>query len=116
MGPDKGVLAFRSWIRLLASGRIPYKYNPPMPEADNEIVFDQWNGHTKHCRICQTTLRNLKKVCATSFFTAACVAVLRPTGKSLDLVSVLTTAGIGVALNKLIGLFYRSEFSHDRND
>lgn len=113
---DKGVLNYRNWLRLLAGGRIPYKYGPLMPDADNEIVFDQWNGHTKYCQICQTALANLKKVRFAAFFTATCLAVLRPAGNALNLVSVLATAGIGLALNKLIGMFYRYEFSHAHND
>jgi hypothetical protein len=113
---DKGVLNYRNWLRLLAGGRIPYKYDPQMPDADNEIVFDQWNGHTKHCHICQTALANLKKARLAAFFVATCLAVLRPSGKVLNLFSVLTSAGTGLALNKLIALFYRFEFSHGHND
>jgi hypothetical protein len=113
---DKGVLNYRNWLRLLAGGRIPYKYDPAMPAADNEVVFDQWNGHTKYCHICQTALANLKKVRLAAFFTATCLVVLRPGGKVLNLIGVLVTAGLGLGLNKLIGLFYRFEFSHGHND
>jgi hypothetical protein len=116
IGIDKGVLNYRNWLRVLAGGRIPYKYDPKMPAADNEVVFDQWNGHTKHCQICLTALANLKKVRFAAFFVATCFAVLRPAGKVLNLLSVLFTAGMGLGLNKLIGMFYRYEFSHGHND
>jgi hypothetical protein len=113
---DKGVLNYRNWLRVLAGGRIPYKYDPQMPDADNELAFDQWNGHTKHCHICQTTLANLKKARLAAFFVATCLTVLRPSGKILNLFSVLVSAGMGLALNKLIALFYRLEVSHGHND
>lgn len=117
VNPDKGVLNFRNWLRLIAGGRIPYKYNPPMPPADNEVVFNQWEGHTKYCKICQTALANLKKARFASFFASACLAVLRPTqSKIFQLTSVFLSAGIGLVLNKLIGMFYRYEFSHAHND
>jgi hypothetical protein len=116
VGMDKGVLNYRNWLRLLAGGRIPYKFDPQMPEADNEIVFDQWNGHTKHCQYCLTALANLKKARLATFFVSTCLAVLRPAGNVFNLVSVLATAGLGLGLNKLIGLFYRFEFSHAHND
>jgi hypothetical protein len=109
---DKGVLNYRNWLRVLAGGRIPYMYNQQMPEADNEIVFDQWKSHTKHCHICRTALANLKKVRLAAFLVATCFAVVRPAGKVLNLVSVLFTAGMGLGLNTLIGMFYRYEFSH----
>lgn len=116
MEADKGVLNYRNWLRVLAGGRIPYKYDPAMPPADNEVVFDQWNGHTKHCHMCLTALANLKKVRFAAFLVATCLAVLRPAGKVLNLASVLATAGLGLGLNALIGKFYRSEFSHAHND
>jgi hypothetical protein len=113
---DMGVLNYRNWLQLLAGGRIPYKYDPQMPDADSEVVFDQWNGHTKHCHICQTALGNLKKARLAAFFVATCLAVLRPAGKVLNLFSVLASVGMGLALNKLIDMFYRFECSHGHND
>jgi hypothetical protein len=113
---DKGVLNYRNWLRVLAGGRIPYKYDPQMPGADNELAFDQWNGHTKHCHICQSALANLKKARLAAFSVATCLAVIRPSVKVLNLFSVLVSAGMGLALNKLIVLFYRFEFSHGHND
>ena len=111
-----GVVNFRNWIRVLAGGHIPYKYNPQMPPASNDIVFDVWNSHTKYCQYCQVALKNLKKVRFAAFFAATCLAVLRPMNKVLNLASVLLTAGTGMLLHKLIGLFYRYEFSHAHND
>lgn len=111
-----GVLNFRNWIRFIAGGHIPYKYDRQMPSANTEIVFDVWNAHTKNCQYCQAALKNLKKIRFAAFFAATCLSVLRPMSKVLNLVSVLITAGVGLALNKLIGLFYRYEFSHAHND
>ena len=114
---DVGVVNFRNWLRLLAGGRIPYKNSPSMPQANNDIVFDVWNSHTKYCQVCQTALKNVKRARLASFVVATCLAVLRPaTHKLVNLASVLATAGIGLALHKLVGLFYRYEYSHARND
>lgn len=114
---DKGVLNYRNWLRQLADGRIPYKYNPVMPEVDESAVFDQWNSHTKHCRMCLGALRNLKRLRFISLFAAICLAVIRPFCKTwMNLASVLTTTGIAVALTKGIGKFHRYEFSHGHKD
>jgi hypothetical protein len=63
-------------------------------------------------------LRRLKKVRFASLFAAACMAVLRPErlGAKGSLASTLALAGIGLLVNKLIGMFYRYEFSHAHND
>lgn len=121
---DRGVLSFRDWLDKRAGGRIPYKYNPTMPEPNNEVVFDVWNGHTKYCSICQSALKKLKIARFVAFFIASCLTVLRPSAttatttlrKVLSLSGVLVSAGIGLLLNKLIGTFYRFEFSHGKND
>jgi Pheophorbide a oxygenase len=113
---DKGVLLFRNWIRQLAGGRIPYLNNPVMPPASNNVVFDVWNGHTKYCRYCQDALRRLQRVRFASLTAAACLAVVRPLGVVGNLVSTLGLAGLGLLVNKLIGMFYRYEFSHAHND
>ena len=114
---DKGVLNFRNWLRLLAGGRIPYKNNLRMPPANNEVVFNQYEGHTKYCVFCQNALANLKKARFIAFFAATCLAILRPTKmKIVHLAGVSITAGIGLVFNKLIGMFYRNEFSHAHND
>jgi hypothetical protein len=114
---DVGVINFRNWLRLLAGGRIPYKYSPAMPEANNDMVFDVWNAHTKYCRVCQRALKNIKRARFASFVAAACLAVLRPMpSKALNLAGALTTAVVGFALNKFSRMFYRYEFSHAHND
>ena len=89
-----------------------------MPDSSNEVVFDVWNGHTKYCRYCQDALRRLKKVRFASLFAAACMAVVRPAklGVKGSLASTLALAGVGLLVNKLIGMFYRYEFSHSHND
>lgn len=120
IGVDRGVLAFRSWLQKHSRGGvIPYATQHAMPPADNEVVFDVWNGHTKYCKVCQAALANLRKARFASFVVSACLAVLRPfqaKWKALNLASVLLSAGVGLALNKLIGMFYRYEFSHAHND
>lgn len=113
---DRAVLAFRTWLSSLAGGKIPYKYNPQMPEPNNEVVFDVWNSHTKHCAICQRALKNIKRARFASFLVATCLAVWRPSNQVVNMASVLASAGLGVALHKLAGLFYRYEFSHAHND
>jgi len=113
---DKGVITFRNWLRQFASGRIPYKNNPSIPSASNEVVFDVWNAHTKHCRYCLTALGRLKKARFASFAAAAGFGVLRPFGRLGSLASTFALVGAGLLLHKLIGMFYRYEFSHAHND
>lgn len=116
IGADKGVITYRNWMKQLAGGKIPYKNNPTMPSADNNVVFDVWNSHTKYCKYCQGALKNLKKARFAAFFVSTCLAVLRPFSAAAgNLLSTLFTAGLGLALSKLIGLFYRYEFSHAHN-
>lgn len=114
---DKGVLNFRTWMSKFAGGHIPFKGDTTMPAADNEVVFDVWNGHTKHCKQCQGALKNLKRIRKFAFVASALVAAIRP--KLLGVIgSTLAAAamsGVGYALHKLIGLFYRYEFSHADN-
>ncbi|GKZ00767.1 hypothetical protein MPSEU_001028500 [Mayamaea pseudoterrestris] len=114
---DLGVVSFREWLRVLAGGRVPYKYGSVMPEWNRDIVFDVWNAHTKHCAVCQRALKNIKRARFTSFVAAACLAVLRPAAsKALNLAGVVATAGLGLALSKLVGIFYKYEFEHAHND
>eukprot|EP00977_Amphora_coffeiformis_P028036 scaffold34685_cov183-Amphora_coffeaeformis.AAC.16 len=117
LNSDKGVIQFRNWMRQLAGGAVPYKNNRTfMPAASNEVVFDVWNGHTKYCRYCQVALRRLKKARFASFVVATVLGTLRPWGRIGSLVATLFTAGVGLGLHKLIGMFYRYEFSHAHND
>ena len=113
---DLGVLNYRKWMSKFAGGGIPYRHYKTMPESSNEVVFDVWNGHTKHCRYCLDALRRLKKVRAASLVVAACVGVLRPFGKVPSLLATLSMGGVSFLLHKLIGMFYRYEFSHAKND
>jgi phenylpropionate dioxygenase-like ring-hydroxylating dioxygenase large terminal subunit len=116
---DRGVLNFRNWLARYTprGGKIPYMlHNPTMPPADNAVVFDVWNAHTKHCSYCQDALRRLKKIRFATIAMALCLAVLRPFGKVSSLVATLSTAGIAYVLHKLIGMFYKYEFSHAQND
>lgn len=113
---DKGVINFRNWIRLLAGGGIPYRHNPSMPEASNDVVFDVWNAHTKHCKYCQDALRRIKKVRLAAFFLSVVTGVVRPFGTIGSLSSTIGLASVGMVLNKLVAMFYRFDFSHAHND
>lgn len=73
---DVGVVTFRNWLRLLAGGMIP--------APSSQVVFDVWNGHTKHCRYCLTALRRLKTARLVAFTASA------PCGNSLPLVRYRT--------------------------
>ena len=115
---DLGVITFRNWIRVLAGGRIPYRnQQTSMPPASNDIVYDVWNAHTKYCKYCQDALQRLKVVRFVSYLAAATLAITRPFNNVIGtLTSTFAFAGIGLLLNKLIGMFYRYEFSHAHND
>jgi hypothetical protein len=116
---DVGVVTFRNWLRLLAGGMIPYRQQHSMPALSSQVVFDVWNGHTKHCRYCLTALRRLKTARLVAFTASTIWAILRPRllGSRLGAVAAtLGLAGVGLALHKLIGMFYRYELSHAEND
>ena len=113
---DLGVLNYRKWMSKFAGGGIPYRHYKTMPESSNDVVFDVWNGHTKHCRYCLDALRRLKKARAVALVAATCVGVLRPFGKVPSLFATLGLGGTTWLLHKIIGLFYRYEFSHAEND
>jgi phenylpropionate dioxygenase-like ring-hydroxylating dioxygenase large terminal subunit len=113
---DLGVISFRNWVRFIAGGRIPYRNNHVMPTASSDVVFDAWNAHTKYCQYCQVALKRLKAVRMVTFIAASSIAITRPSNAFRALVSSLGLAGIGLLLNKLIGMFYRYECSHAHND
>mmetsp|Transcript_38712 Transcript_38712/g.69791 ORF Transcript_38712/g.69791 Transcript_38712/m.69791 type:complete len:238 (-) Transcript_38712:105-818(-) len=114
---DKGVMLFRHWMSRFAGGYIPFKGDTPMPPADNEVVFDVWNSHTKNCKYCLTALRRLKRVRAVVFLASALVAAIRPKvlGVVGSVLSALGLSGLGLVVSKLIKMFYRYEFSHADN-
>lgn len=114
---DLGVMNYRKWISKFAGGGIPYRNNPLMPEASNQVVFDVcWNAHTKHCKYCQDAERRIRKVRIASFILAAFFGVLRPIGRIPSTVATLAFTGLGYGLYKLGGLFHKYEFSHSKND
>jgi len=114
---DQGVLNFRNWMGRVAGGFIPYKGDATMPAVSKDAVFDVWNQHTKVCKYCQDALKNLKMIRFASFFAAALMAVIRPKqiGVVGTAVAVALFSGFGGLMNKLIGMFYRYEFSHAEN-
>jgi lipoprotein signal peptidase len=114
---DRGVLNYRTWLRLFAGGRIPYQHDRVLPSVNSDIVFDVWNAHTKSCSVCQEAVGNLKKARFATFFVATCLGVLRPASSDFwNLADVLLLAGAGLLMTLLIDFFYRYEFSHAHND
>lgn len=73
---DKGVMTFRNWMQRFAGGFIPFKGDLTMPAANNDVVFDVWNSHTKHCKYCLTALKRLKVARTLAFLTSALVATI----------------------------------------
>ncbi|GFH54435.1 hypothetical protein CTEN210_10911 [Chaetoceros tenuissimus] len=114
---DRGVMLFRTWMKRVAGGMIPFQGDTTMPSINNDVVFDVYNAHTKHCKYCQDALKNLKRARFMMFFFAAFTAALRPKilGVGGSIFSGLAFSGIGGLLNKVIGMFYRFEFSHAAN-
>ncbi len=114
---DRGVMLFRTWMGKFASGHIPFRGDTTMPASDREAVFDVWNSHTKNCKYCIDALGRIKAVRKITFLGSALVATIRP--RALGIVGSTLTAlglsGLGLALSKLIGMFYRFEFSHAEN-
>ena len=114
---DRGVMMFRSWMAKYGRGFIPFRGDRTMPPVDNNVVFDVWNSHTKHCKYCLGALRNIRRIRAMSFLASAMVASLRPRilGVLGSTAVAAGLAGVGLAMTKLIGLFYKFEFSHADN-
>jgi len=116
---DKGVINFRIWMKRFAGGYIPFRGDTTMPSSSNEVVFDVWNAHTKHCNHCRKALRNLKRIRFASFFVSVLLGTIRPRilGDSsiIPTIFALLFSGLGFGLNKFIALFYRYEFSHANN-
>mmetsp|Transcript_38127 Transcript_38127/g.81348 ORF Transcript_38127/g.81348 Transcript_38127/m.81348 type:complete len:192 (+) Transcript_38127:351-926(+) len=114
---DRGVMLFRSWMGKFAGGFVPFRGDTTMPPANNEVVFDVWNSHTKHCKYCLAALGRIRKVRALAFFLSATVATIRP--KILGVVgstaAALGLSGVGLVMSKLIKIFYWYEFSHAEN-
>jgi phenylpropionate dioxygenase-like ring-hydroxylating dioxygenase large terminal subunit len=114
---DKGVMNFRNWMSKFAGGYIPFRGDTSMPAKNNDVVFDVWNSHTKHCSYCLTALKRLKMARKLAFLTSALIATIRPKFLNVfgSVVSSLGFAGVGFGLSKLIGMFYKYEFSHADN-
>lgn len=114
---DRGVMMFRNWMSKFGKGHIPFRGDATMPPADNEVVFDVWNSHTKRCSVCLDALRRLKRARALAFLASALVAAVRPRvlGAAGSVVGALGLSGVGLVLSKLIKMFYRYEFSHADN-
>jgi len=116
---DKGLITFRQWLRSRAGGGVPWPrgIDPMPPRSRNGEVYDVYNSHVKDCVVCQSALKNLRMARVGAFATSALCVALRP---QLGLVGAIggaaAAAGVGGALGKLIGMFYRFEFSHADND
>ena len=83
------------------------------------MVFDAWNSHTKHCwdfmKLPHRALHVYGTWTRTMSFLA--IASLRPRilGVLGSTAVAAGLAGVGLAMTKLIGLFYKFEFSHADN-
>lgn len=114
---DKGVIFFRKWLQKMAGGRIPYKYGDlTVPQTSKDVVFDVWNSHTKKCKTCLDALKNLKRARFAAFAVSALVGLVRPFGVMKSTISSVLLATAGLLMNKVMGMFYRYEFSHAEND
>eukprot|EP00590_Aulacoseira_subarctica_P004876 CAMPEP_0172427894 /NCGR_PEP_ID=MMETSP1064-20121228/44030_1 /TAXON_ID=202472 /ORGANISM="Aulacoseira subarctica , Strain CCAP 1002/5" /LENGTH=562 /DNA_ID=CAMNT_0013172377 /DNA_START=113 /DNA_END=1801 /DNA_ORIENTATION=+ len=114
---DKGVMLFRGWMSKYAHGFIPFQGDTTMTASNKEVVFDVWNAHTKNCKYCLAALKRIKTVRTLTFFASALVATIRPKvlGTAGSTLAALGLSGLGLVLSKLIGMFYRFEFSHAEN-
>jgi len=76
-----------------------------------------WNSHTKNCKYCLAALGRIKALRKATFLASALVATIRPKflGIAGSTFAALGLSGLGLALSKLIGMFYRFEFSHAEN-
>jgi len=114
---DVGVMNFRRWMSDMAGGHIPYKYGDlTVPPTSNDVVNDIWNAHTKNCKTCLDALKNLKKARFAAFATSAFVGLARPFGVVKSIVSSVVLAAVGLLMNKVMGLFFKFEFSHAENN
>ena len=112
---DKMLLTFRNWLRTRAGG-IPFKNGRlPPREHDHRRLYDVWNAHTKHCRICLDALRNIKRVrFISSILAAAALSLLK--NKLHAILGTALFATVALGAHKLINMFYVYEFSHADND
>ncbi len=86
----------------------------PQREMNKEILFDVYNTHTKNCKICMEALKNLK-MARNGLFAASFVTIGLSHGPAA-VAGGAALAGVGLLINKLIGLFYKYEFEHAFND
>ncbi len=114
---DRGVMLFRNWMSKFANGHIPFRGDTTMPPINKEAVFDVWNAHTKHCKYCLDALARIRTARKLTFLASALVATIRPKvlGALGSMMTAVGLSGLGLALSKLIGMFYRYEFSHAEN-
>ena len=113
---DKSLLAFRQWLRSRAGGGVPWPHgvDPMPPRSRNGVdVYDVYRTHVKDCVHCQGALKNLQRARVGAFTTSAVFVAMRPQLGLLGAISGAAIAiGSGVALSKLIGMFFSEYFSH----
>ena len=112
---DKGVLAFRQWLRTMGGDGIPWQCPDVLPPRGTEDIYDMWHAHTKHCSHCRGALRNLNAAKYSSLGLLGVSALWMPDGGERT-AAVLVAGATAAALHVLTGLFYRYEFSHADND
>ncbi|KAJ9520049.1 hypothetical protein QJQ45_029981 [Haematococcus lacustris] len=76
---DKMVLALRQWLERFSPAGVPFYgayANAPLPEVERDPakLFDTWNAHTKHCKICKKAHDNMEKLQPVAWAIAAVAA------------------------------------------
>ena len=112
---DRAVLAYRQWLRTKGGAGIPWQCPDVLPPRGSEDLYDMYDAHTKHCSHCQGALRNLNAAKYASVGLVVASALWVPDGAERT-AAVLGGCAVGAALQFVIGLFYRYEFSHADND
>mmetsp|Transcript_120657 Transcript_120657/g.219395 ORF Transcript_120657/g.219395 Transcript_120657/m.219395 type:complete len:512 (+) Transcript_120657:100-1635(+) len=110
-GIDKGVLAFRQWLRTYAGNGVPWACQDELLPRGSEDIYDMWYAHTEHCQYCQTAHRNLQiaKYASLVLGVIAVLGVQDGTREPLLAIAAVLLAG---ALHKVTQLFQRYEYSH----
>ncbi|KAL1510910.1 hypothetical protein AB1Y20_005739 [Prymnesium parvum] len=112
---DKGVLAFREWLRLHAGGGVPWACEDELPPRGTEDIYDMWEAHTRQCRYCQAAYRNLQAAKYASLALCGGAVLFLPDGGERSAVALLALLA-AAAIHRVTRLFVRYEYSHAEND
>jgi hypothetical protein len=112
------VTKFRNWLHKQADGGPQWGKAAVLKgvpqRLKNEVLFDTFNSHTKHCTVCQKALKNLNRIKTTSLIIAAISGLLLRGWKGFLSASVF--CGFSYLIHKYTSLFYKYEFSHQNNN